>query len=178
MGLSAYGSLEEGKTANKMAKIQSSNLENESKATRMAGQSEMLEKQKEGARLQATQIAQMNAQGGTMTGSNLLTLATTAKEIEADAMMIERNYRMNANTLNSNAALTRWQGKNALRASRIRATADGLQSAAMLFAAAGGGGGGGGKTGIGEGGSKAGTGSASKGWSANNNFGKGMNRNF
>ena len=132
-GLSAYNTLEEGKEQAKLGKIQQQQLNAEAKATEQAGQYESRQKRKEGQRLKATQIAQMSAQGGTMTGTSMGLVADSAKEIEADALIISRNYGLEATRLRNRGALAAYEGRVARRASRIRATADTASTIGQMY---------------------------------------------
>jgi len=121
MGMSAYATLEEGKQTDELSKISQRQYEAEAKAAEQAGQYESREKRKEAQRAKATQIAQMSANGGLLTGSNLLILAETAKNYEDDALVIARNYKVEATRLRNRGAIIRYQGQVAKRNSRIRA---------------------------------------------------------
>lgn len=174
--LQVMSTLEEGKQAAKTGKLQQRQYEQDARATEEAGKYDIELKRKEGARLKATQIAQMAASGGIISGTNLEILADSAREVELDAQAIYRNTNARATGLRNQGKIARYQGRYARYGSRIRAFATGLQGAGMMGLMYGMSAGGG--TGIGQGGSSAGTGAASKGWSANNNFGTGLNRNF
>lgn len=137
IGLSAYGTLEKGKEAAKAGKIQQQQLEAEAKAAEQVGQYESRLKRKEAERTQASQIAQMMANGGLLTGSNLEILAETARNYEDDALVISRNYQMQAINLRNKGALARYEGQLARRASRIRAVSDILSGAALMGLASG-----------------------------------------
>jgi len=124
IGLSAYSTLEEGKEQAELGKIAQRQYIAEAKATEQAGQYESREKRKEAARAKASQIAQMAAQGGEITGGNITILADTAKNYEADARVIMRNYQLSATQLRNQGMLAAYQGRLARRSSRIRAFAD------------------------------------------------------
>lgn len=132
-GMSVYSTLQEGKAADKASKIEQQQLNAQAEATRKAGQHESMMKRKEGSRLLASQIAQASASGGTFSGSNLLLMANTASEIEKDASMIEYNYGVNARQYESQGRMVRWQGKQAKRASRIRAAAQAFSGASSMY---------------------------------------------
>lgn len=121
-GLSTYQTIEEGKEAAKMSKVAQQQYNAEATATEQAGAYESREKRKEAARAKATGIANIYAGGGTPTGTNLLQLANTASEYEADALVTSRNYGLEALKLRNQGKLTAYQGRIARRASRIRAT--------------------------------------------------------
>lgn len=129
MGLQAYSTLEEGKQAAELGKISQAQYDAEARATKDAGNYASREQRKEGQRLMATQMAQAGAQGGSLSGSNLTIMANSAKEMEMDAMVISRNYTLEANKLTQQGAMARYQGQLARRNSRIRALADGLTTA-------------------------------------------------
>jgi len=124
LSLSYQQTLEEGKEADRLAKIQQQQLIAQSKSVREAGQHESREKRKQAHRAQASQIAQMAANGGAITGSNLSILANTAREFEADALVISRNFGIKAMELRNKGALVRWQGRVAKRSARVRGAAN------------------------------------------------------
>ena len=137
IGLSAYGTLEAGKQEAELGKIQQQQLDAEAKATEQAGQYESRLKLKEGIRTGASQIAQMLANGGLLTGSNLQILADTAYEYNADAMVISRNYGLQATQLKNQGKLAAYEGRLARRNSRVRALGDVLTGAALMGVAGG-----------------------------------------
>jgi hypothetical protein len=120
-GLSMWSTLEEGKEIAEQSKIAQMQLEEEAKAARATGRYESREKRKEGIRAQAKQIAQMVAQGGKLTGSNVELLAENAANYEADARTIMFNYLVESDRLRTQGAWIRYQGQVARRAARIRA---------------------------------------------------------
>lgn len=135
-GLSAYSTLEQGKQQVKYAKIAQKQLNAEADATEQAGAYESREKRKEGQRMQASQIAQISANGGMISGSNLLVMADSAREVENDAIAISYNYKTQANELRNRGALGLYQARIDRRSSRIRAFADALGtagSAALMY---------------------------------------------
>ncbi len=143
MALSYQQTIQEGKDAAELAKIQQQQLDAQAKSVDEAGQFESREKRKEGKRAIASQIAQMSANGGQITGSNLAIVANTAKVFEGDALVTARNYGMRAMELRNKGELVNWQGQLAKRNARIRATAGLFSGAAMMGMMSGIGGGGG-----------------------------------
>ena len=132
-GLSAYSTLEEGKQAAEMGKITQQQAEAEATAVEQAGQYEAREKRKEAQRFKASQIAQVGVQGGILTGSKLLLVAESVGEYEMDALVIERNYGLEAGRLRSAGALAAYQGRLARRAARVRAFTNIAQTAGMMY---------------------------------------------
>ena len=120
LGLQYKQTLDEGKQAAKLGKLQQQQLNAQAKSEEEAGQYASREKRKEAKRAQASQIAQMAANGGAITGSNLLLLSDTAKAYEDDALIMYRNYKQRAVGLRNKGALAKWQGDLARRNSRIR----------------------------------------------------------
>jgi len=133
MGLSLYGTLEEGKEAAREGKFAQIQYGMQAKAAEEAGQYESREKRKEGQRKKGAMVAEMSAKGGNITGSNLIGLADTAKEYEADARMIMRNYKGEANRLRNIGAVYAYQGRVARRASRIRALTNLMNPLGLLM---------------------------------------------
>lgn len=137
-GLSAYSTLEGGKEAADMGKLTQEQLNEEAKAAEQAGNYESREKRKEAARAKAGQIAQISANGGLLTGSNLVLVADTAKEYESDAIVIARNYKMEASRLRIAGSMAAYEGKQIRRASRVRAASDFMKTAGMAAGSANG----------------------------------------
>jgi len=137
IGLSAYGTLKEGKEAAKAGEFAQKQYEAEAAAVTLAGQIESREKRKEAVRARSAAIAQMYAQGGQITGSKLISLTDSAIEYEADARMITRNYGVEAARLRTAGAWAAYQGRVARRASRIRALANALGQGSKAYAGAG-----------------------------------------
>lgn len=126
-GLSAYSTYQQGEEANKMGKIQQLQYNAEAKAVEMSGQDEARLQREAGQRLLSTQIANVSAGGGQISGSNLYVIADSARNVEIDALVIERNYKTNATSLRQQGALARYEGQMARRNARI-ATVAGLLS--------------------------------------------------
>ncbi len=137
-GLSALGTLEEGKQAAKEGKYAQAQKYEEAKATRKAGQYESREKLKEGQRTEASQIADIGAKGSTLTGTKLLTITDIAAEYAADAKLIIFNAQTEAQRLESEGDYARYLGRSARRASRLRAATNLLGSGAKYYLATGG----------------------------------------
>lgn len=133
LALSFKQTLEAGKDAAELAKIQQQQLLAQSKSVREAGQFESREKRKQAKRAQASQIAQMAANGGAITGSNLSILASTAREFESDALVITRNFGIRAMELRNKGTLVRWQGRLARRSARIRGFANLASGIGTMF---------------------------------------------
>ncbi len=149
-GLSALATLEEGKQAAKLGKIQRNQLFAEAEAVKQTGRTESREKRKEARRFQGRQLAAIGAQGGTVSGSNLAILAKTAGEFEADASIIQRNFALQATQLQNRGILAKFRGDLARRNARMRALAGFGKNVGTGFLLAnqfGGGGGGGASTG-------------------------------
>lgn len=150
--------LEEGKEAARLAELQQKQINRQAESELDVGERESREKRKQAKRFQASQIAQMAANGGRITGSNLSLLANTAREFEADAFVISRNFGIRAMELRNKGRLVRFQGQLARRGARIRGAANLAIGIGTLFLASkiGGGTSGGGtpaSTNIGTGGS-------------------------
>ena len=123
IGLSAYSALEEGKAAAEEGKAIQAGKYAEAKEEEKAGEYEAREKRKEKARTIASIIADISARGGTISGTNLTSIASTASEYEADAWMLWRNRKVQASQLRYEGDIARYQGRMARRTSRIRAVA-------------------------------------------------------
>jgi len=135
IGISAYSAFEEGKHEAKMGKLARDQYYAEAKSTEQAGQYESRQKRKDAIRTKASQVAQMAAQGGTLTGSNLLLLASTAKNFEDDAKVIMRNYQMSAIELRNRGKIALYEGQVARRAARMRGALHIIKPLAKMFTA-------------------------------------------
>lgn len=133
MALSTYSTLQGGKEAARAGKFQQQQFEAEAQAELMAGGEEALLKRKEGQRLAASQIAAFSASGSGLVGSNLVVMAQSARNVEMDALTIERNAGVQATSLRQQGALARYEGQLARRNARIRAFADLLGSSGQMY---------------------------------------------
>ena len=106
MALSYQQTIQEGKDAAELAKIQQQQLDAQAKSVDEAGQFESREKRKEGKRAIASQIAQMSANGGQITGSNLAIVANTAKVFEGDALFTSGILNPGSSLIEMKANLT------------------------------------------------------------------------
>lgn len=131
--LSAYSTLQAGDEAAEAGKIQQQQLNAEAKAATIAGMEESLAKRKEGRALTASQIAAISASGGGLVGSNLVLMAESARNVEADAQTIERNADTRARQLRTRGEWARYEGQLARRNARMRAAAGALKSAGMAY---------------------------------------------
>ncbi|MCK5611576.1 hypothetical protein KAR91_57425 [Candidatus Pacearchaeota archaeon] len=135
LALSYKQTLEEGKEADRLAEEQQRQINRQAESVQDVGEDVSREKRKEAKRFQASQIAQMAANGGAITGSNLGLLASTSREFEADALVISRNFGVRAMELRNKGALVRHQGRLARRSARIRGAANlgiGIGTLALL----------------------------------------------
>jgi len=132
-GLSALSTLAGGREAAKAGKLQQQQFEAEAKAESQAGAEEAYLKRQEGRRLTASQIAAISASGSGMVGSNLIVMAETARNVEMDALTIERNAGVRATALRTQGALARYEGQLARRNARMRAFTEGLSTAGRAY---------------------------------------------
>lgn len=133
MGLSAYSTIMGGKEAAEIGKLQQQEYETEAQAAVMAGAEEARAKRKEGRRLLASQIAAISASGGGLVGSNLVIMAESARNVEADALTIERNAQIRARALRKRGEWARYEGKLDKRRARMRAFTDILGKAGQSY---------------------------------------------
>jgi len=135
--MQAKATLDEGKAGVKYAKIQQQQYVQEAAANRNVGNYESREKRKEGYRLKASQIAQIGAQGGSLSGTNLAMITDSAREVESDAFLLQRNYDLKSDTLINKGKFGVYSARVARRASRIKAFTNAVESgerAAMMGA--------------------------------------------
>ena len=130
--LSAYSTIQGGQDAADIGKMQKAQFDSEARAVELAGSEEVLEKRKEGRRLQASQIATASASGG-LVGSNLVIMAQSAQNVEADALTISRNAQVRANSLRTRGEWARYEGQLARRNARTRAFSGALGTAGQAY---------------------------------------------
>jgi hypothetical protein len=133
MGLSAYSTIKEGKAAEELGEAQQAAFEGEAQAAVLAGAEESRLKRKEGRELLASQIATISASGGGFAGSNLAVMAESAKNVEMDALTIERNTQTRAKSLRTRGAFARYEGDVARRRSQFRALSGGLKGIGSMY---------------------------------------------
>jgi hypothetical protein len=132
MGLSAYSTYQSGEEANKQSKIQQLQYEAESEAVRMSGQDEARLQREGGQGLLSSRITNASAGGGQIDGSKLYIMANSARNVEIDALVIERNYLTQVGRLKQAGRLARYEGQMARRNARIATVAGLAGSAAQL----------------------------------------------
>ena len=133
-GMSAYSTIQGGNEAAEIGKVQQAQFNAEADATTQAGAQEALAKRKEGQRLTATQIAAISASGGGLVGSNLVLMAESAMNVEADARTIGINADTKANTLRQQGKWARYEGQLTKSRARTRAWANVIGTAGQAYA--------------------------------------------
>ncbi len=133
MGMSAYSSIQQGKAAAAAGEAQKAAYEGEAQAVIMGGAEEAALKRKEGRALAAANIALVSASGGGMVGSNLVVMAESAKNVEMDALTIERNAQTRAKSLRGTGAFAKYEGQLARRNARMRMVSEGFKGASRLY---------------------------------------------
>ena len=131
--LSTYSTIMGGKEADETGRLQQRQYESEAQAAVAAGADEARAKRDEGRRLTASQIAAISASGGGLVGSNLIVMAESARNVEADALNIERNTQIRAKSLRTQGQWAKYEGQMAKRNARIRATAGVLGAAGQMY---------------------------------------------
>lgn len=131
-GLSAYSTIQGGKEAAELGKVQQKQFEAEADAVRLAASEESLEIQKRARADIASGIATASVFGG-LVGSNVVLLAEKARNWEMDARTTERNAEIQARSLREKGKLARYQGQLARRNARMRATADIAGTAGQMY---------------------------------------------
>jgi len=130
--LSAYSTIMGGKDADEMGRLQQRQFESEAQSALTAGGEEARLKREEGRRLTASQIAAFSVSGG-LVGSNLVIMAESARNVEMDALTIERNAQIRAGSLRSQGALAKYEGQMAKRNARMRAFTGILGTAGQAY---------------------------------------------
>ena len=112
--LTAYSQYQAGKAQKAMADYNAKLAENEAIAQEQATRAETERMRSEKRRMLATQRAAYGKTGAIATeGTSLLTMAEQAGEMEKDILNMQRTGAMQAQASRSEAALSRYQGKQA-----------------------------------------------------------------
>jgi hypothetical protein len=127
--LSSISYAEEGHEANKMGKLQQQQYNAEAEAVRISGRDEGSVKREEAERFKTSQIANISANRGAISGSNLILVMDSARNFELDALTIERNYMTQAGKLVQAGHLVRYEGQMAQKAGRMKSWSNALGSA-------------------------------------------------
>ena len=121
-GLGAFGQWQAGQQANKTAHYNARLKEQQAVLTEQAMATETTRSHEEARRLKATQESQYGSSGAVVSeGTPLLVLAEQAGLMEKDILNQRRNRMIEAQGLRSEAAMLRFDGKQAKRASNIGA---------------------------------------------------------
>jgi hypothetical protein len=126
-GVAAYGSYQQGQTAKKVANYNAKVQENAALQEEMDSREATRRQRTENRRLQARQRARIAKSGVVETGSPLEVMATDAGRLELAALDQRRDSRIRQSGLYTQAALDRYEGRQAARAGTIAAGASLLQ---------------------------------------------------
>ena len=141
--LGAYGQIQAGNAADKVANYNSDILRQRAKLTEQAMQSETERMHKQARSLKATQEVGFAKSGAVVSsGTPLMVFAEQAGEMEKDVLQMRRNKMIEAQGLRSEAAMAKYEGEQAKTAARIGAVASLLSAggkAGMLAGSSGGG---------------------------------------
>lgn len=121
-GISAYGMYSQGQAQKKMAEYNAEVAANAAKSSQMQGQAEAERIRDRNARVAGAQRASFLSSGVTISGSASDVMYDSALEGELDAMMAIYRGDIGANQANSQAELSRMQGRAAQSASMYNAT--------------------------------------------------------
>lgn len=134
--VSAAGAVSQGRAANQAAKFQATQLEQQADRDRQLAALQANDLRDAESRRQATLRARVSGSGTTLEGTPLAILSDLAGESELQARRVAAGGETAANRAQGQAALSRFEGKNAQRAGVIKAGSSLLTSASSSFAKA------------------------------------------
>lgn len=120
-GVSAYGAIQQGKAANNAAKYNAQVLENNAQMARDRAALEEIRARQVGKLSLSKARAAIGASGVTAEGSPLDALSFSAQNAEQDALLVRHAGEVEATNYTNDAALQRYQGKQAKKASYLSA---------------------------------------------------------
>jgi len=115
---SAYSSYQQGKAQENMADYNAKVAQNEALATQQAIEAESAKLTKQQRELKAKQRMSIAGRGGLQAGTDLLSLAEQAKEMQLDQLELRRQQDIAGARGASRAAMQRYQGKTAAYAGK------------------------------------------------------------
>lgn len=119
--ISAVGQLQAGQAAAQAGELNAQSAEADARAAKDRAALDEARSRRETRRFVATQRARFGAAGVTFTGTPLLVIEDTVREAELDALTIRFGGETEAARLRRQAALDRFEGKQAKRSSFFRA---------------------------------------------------------
>lgn len=134
--VSAAGAVSQGRAANQAAKFRAAQLQQQADRDRQLAAQQANDQRDAAARQQASLRARVAGSGTTLEGTPLAILSDIAGESEFQSLRIAASGETAANRALGEAALTRFEGRNARRAGFIRAGSSLLTSASKGLQAA------------------------------------------
>ncbi|WP_287223085.1 hypothetical protein [Mesorhizobium sp.] len=119
--LSAGGALMQGQQQQQMANMQAKAYEQQAQADQQASAFEQAQERKKQDLLQAQARAQVGASGVAVTGSPTEVMAANAAQNQLDLKAIQYGSQLRQNSLNTQADISRFSGKQAKTASTFEA---------------------------------------------------------
>lgn len=177
--MSVMGSIQQGKQAEKLSKQRAAIDAQNAVFARKNAEEQARIKAEQGRRFLASQQAAFSASGVMLNaGSPLVIEAQTKTDLNRDIGYILDVGNQQSSNFMANASYEKAYGKTLKQNSYWNAATSGIMGLGSVAYMGYEGGLWGNGTGIGQGGSAAGTGTASRGWSTKNSFGSGLTRNF
>lgn len=121
IGLSVGGALMQGQQQQQMANMQAKAYEQQAQADAQASAFEQAQERKKQDLLQAQARAQVGASGVAVTGSPTEVLAANAAQNQLDLKAIQYGSQLRQNSLQTQADISRFSGKQAKTASIFKA---------------------------------------------------------
>lgn len=131
--ISAAGAISQGRAANQAAKFRARQLEQQGERDRQLAALQANDLRDAESRTQASLRARVGGGGTTLEGTPLAILSDLAGETELQARRVAVGGETAANRAQGEAALRRFEGKNAQRAGVIKAGSSLLTSASSGF---------------------------------------------
>ena len=114
----AFATYRAGQARNMMAKYNAKIIEQEGRARDLAMKEQGRRLAEDQRGMKATQRMSVSGRGGLESGTDLLTLADEAEKMQLDQLELMRQRDINTRKTRHEAYMTRWQGKQAKKASR------------------------------------------------------------
>lgn len=132
IGLSVAGSVATGAQQQQMANYQAKAYEQQAQADAQASAFEAAQEKKKQDLLQAAARAQVGASGVAVAGSPSEVLAANARQNQLDLKAIQYGSALRQNSLNTQAGISRFSGKQAMGAGIIGGVTSGVTGLARI----------------------------------------------
>jgi len=132
LGLSVGGAVMEGAQQQEMANLQAKAYNQQAEADSQASAFEQAQERHKQELQQAAARAQVGASGVAVAGSPTEVMAANAKQNQLDLKAIQYGSQVRQNNLNTQAAISRYSGKQAMAAGIIKGATTGFTGLAKI----------------------------------------------